>query len=121
MGTPQLSGPPTPEMQEKLHKIKFCVIGIFVAAVGRLCTGDIPFNELLCGINGVFLLRDDATVSTCYACLVSSPLGQCAGPGGGGLSCLMPFLFIASFNCVFLALGAGASRLFYGGPFRLVS
>merc|ERR1719401_273225 len=116
MGMPILAGPMTPEMLEGLQKIKYCVVGIFFAAVGRLCTGDVPFNELLCGINGIFLLKEDESVSTCYACLASSPLGQCAGPGGGGLGCLMPFLFISSFNCVFLAL-----RLFYGGPFLLVS
>mmetsp|Transcript_85184 Transcript_85184/g.264931 ORF Transcript_85184/g.264931 Transcript_85184/m.264931 type:complete len:238 (-) Transcript_85184:122-835(-) len=119
MATPPLAGPLTPEMRTKLHKIKFCVIGIFVAAVGRLATGDdMPFNELLCGVNGVFLLRDDPSLGTCYACLASSPLGHCAGPTGGGLSCLMPFLFVSSFNCIFLAL-----RLFYGyaGPFVLVS
>mmetsp|Transcript_93084 Transcript_93084/g.216328 ORF Transcript_93084/g.216328 Transcript_93084/m.216328 type:complete len:244 (-) Transcript_93084:216-947(-) len=115
MGMPS-TGPLTPEMQTKLRKIRFCVIGIFVAAVGRLATGDMPFNELLCGIGGVFLLRDDPWLIACYTCLASSPLGQCAGPSGGGLSCLMPFLFIASFNCIFLVF-----RLPYGGPFILVS
>mmetsp|Transcript_88439 Transcript_88439/g.250684 ORF Transcript_88439/g.250684 Transcript_88439/m.250684 type:complete len:210 (-) Transcript_88439:30-659(-) len=116
MGPPRLPGPLTPEMQAKLHKLRYCVVGIFVAAVGRLATGDIPFNELLCGINGVFLLRDDPGLATCYACLSSGPLGHFAGPGGGGLGCLMPFIFVASFNCLFLAL-----RLFYGGPFLLAS
>jgi len=115
MGMP-LAGPLTPEMQAKLRKIRYCVIGIFVAAAGRLATGDMPFNELLSGINGVFLLRDDPWLVACYACLASSPLGQCAGPSGGGLNCLMPFLFISSFNCIFLVF-----RLTYGGPFILVS
>lgn len=117
MGMP-LPGPLTPEMQTKLRKIRYCVIGIFVAAAGRLATGDMPFNELLSGINGVFLLRDDPWLVACYACLASSPLGQCAGPSGGGLNCLMPFLFISSFNCIFLVF-----RVFRldGGPFILVS
>lgn len=114
--SPQLVGPPTAEMMDKLGQIKYCVIGVFFAAVGRMCTGDMPFNDLLCGINGIFLLRDDVSVGTCYACLVNSPLGHCAGPTGGGLACLMPFLFLASFNCIFLAL-----KLFTGGPFDLVS
>eukprot|EP00425_Heterocapsa_triquetra_P011848 CAMPEP_0195146004 /NCGR_PEP_ID=MMETSP0448-20130528/170883_1 /TAXON_ID=66468 /ORGANISM="Heterocapsa triquestra, Strain CCMP 448" /LENGTH=182 /DNA_ID=CAMNT_0040184539 /DNA_START=24 /DNA_END=568 /DNA_ORIENTATION=- len=116
LGSPQYHDEPTPEMQEKLRKIRFCVVGVFVAAVGRLCTGDVPFNELLCGIMGIFLLKGDDNVGTCYACLASSPVGLCAGPSGGGLGCLMPFLFISSFNCIFLAL-----RLLYGGPFLLVS
>lgn len=115
MGMP-LTGPLTPEMLTKLKKIRYCVIGIFVAAAGRLATGDMPFNELLSGINGVFLLRDDPWLAACYSCLASSPLGQCAGPSGGGLNCLMPFLFISSFNCIFLVF-----RLTYGGPFILVS
>uniref|UniRef100_A0A7S4V577 Uncharacterized protein n=1 Tax=Alexandrium monilatum TaxID=311494 RepID=A0A7S4V577_9DINO len=115
MGVP-LAGPLTPEMQTKLRKIRYCVIGIFVAAAGRLATGDMPFNELLSGINGVFLLRDDPWLVACHSCLAGSPLGQCAGAGGGGLSCLMPFLFLSSFNCIFLVF-----RLTYGGPFILVS
>lgn len=114
--TPLLSGPLTPEMQENMAKIRYCTIGIFAAAVGRLCTGDVPFNDLICGIFGIFLLKDDENVFTCYSCLASSPLGQCAQPGGGGIACLMPFLLVASFNCIFLLL-----RFFIGGPFLLLS
>lgn len=116
MAPPPLTGPPTPEMQEKLWQIRVCVIGIFIAAVGRLATGDVPLSELMCVLNGVFLLREDQWLVSCYACLANSPLGQCVGPQGGGIACLKPFLFVAAFNCVFLAL-----RLFYGGPFMLVS
>lgn len=116
MGTQTLNSPPTPEMLDSLRKLKYCVIGVFVAAVGRLCTGTVPFAELICGIVGVFMLKEDESLGTCYACLINSPLSQCAGPGGGGLGCVMPFLWIACFNCIFLAL-----RLFTGGPFLLLS
>ncbi|CAJ1372155.1 unnamed protein product [Effrenium voratum] len=116
MGGPlPLPGPPTPEMQEKLRKIRLCVIGTFAAAIGRFCTGDIPINELLCGIVGVFLLNDDPNMAPCYACLASSPLGQCS-MGGHGLSCVMAYSFLAGLNAIFLML-----KLFTGGPFVLVS
>lgn len=116
MGPPPLNRPLTPEMQAKLVKIRFCVIGVFFAAVGRLATGDKPYNELICGIIGVFLLHNDPWLMACYSCLASSPLGSCAGPTGGGLSCLMPFLVISSLNCLFMVL-----RLFSDGPFLLIS
>mmetsp|Transcript_44578 Transcript_44578/g.80135 ORF Transcript_44578/g.80135 Transcript_44578/m.80135 type:complete len:210 (+) Transcript_44578:68-697(+) len=115
-GGPQLNGPLTPEMQEKLRKIRFCVIGVFVAGVGRFCTGDMPFNELLCGITGIFLLDDDPNVAPCYACLISSPIGQCTGNGGTGLSCLMAFMLISGMNSFFLTM-----RFLIGGPFVLLS
>mmetsp|Transcript_134491 Transcript_134491/g.389189 ORF Transcript_134491/g.389189 Transcript_134491/m.389189 type:complete len:214 (-) Transcript_134491:86-727(-) len=116
MGPPAFAGELTPEMREKLSKIRHCVYGIYFAAVGRLCTGDMPINELIVATVGVFLLKDDDNVGACYACLMNSFFGQCAGPRGGGMSCLSPFLFLSSFNCIFLAL-----RLFAGGPFVLLS
>ncbi|CAE7242058.1 unnamed protein product [Symbiodinium natans] len=108
-------GPPTPEMLEKMRRIRFCVIGTFMAAVGRFCTGDIPINEILSGIVGIFLLSDDPNVAPCYACLANSPLGQCT-VGGHGLSCVMAYSFLAGLNAIFLTL-----KLLVGGPFVLVS
>ncbi|CAE8717781.1 unnamed protein product [Polarella glacialis] len=55
-------------------------------------------------------------MAPCYTCLASSPLGQCAGPGGGGLSCVMAFTFMAFINSFFLSI-----KLFMGGPFVLMS
>ena len=116
MGGPmQVVGPPTPEMQEKLRKIRFCVIGTFLGAIGRFCTGDTPVNDLLCAIVGIFLLNDDPNVAPCYACLASSPLGQCS-MGGHGLSCAMTYAFLAGFNSIFLLF-----KLFADGPFVFLS
>ena len=114
-GPMQVVGPPTPEMQEKLRKIRFCVIGTFIGAMGRFCTGDTPVNDLLCAIVGIFLLNDDPNVAPCYACLASSPLGQCS-MGGHGLSCAMTYAFLAGFNAIFLLF-----KLFSDGPFVFVS
>lgn len=82
MGTPVLNSPLTPEMLDSLRKLKYCVIGVFVATVGRFCTGDYPIIDLSCGIVGVFMLKEDDSLRTCYACLMNSPLQQCAGPRG---------------------------------------
>lgn len=101
-GPLQAPGPVTEEMQEKLRKIRFCVIGTFFAAIGRFCTGDIPGSELLSGIVGIFLLNDDPNVAPCYACLASSPLGQCSV--AHGLSCAMTYAFLAGMNAIFLML-----------------
>ena len=107
--------PATPEMQEKLRKIRYCVIGTFIGAIGRFCTGDTPVNDLLCAIVGIFLLNDDPNVAPCYACLASSPLGQCS-MGGHGLGCAMTYAFLAGMNAIFLMV-----KLFTDGPFVLVS
>ena len=112
-GPGPLLGQLTPEMQEKLRKIRFCVIGTFIAAIGRFCTGDIPVSELLSGIVGIFLLNDDPNVAPCYACLASSPLGQCSM--GHGVGCALTYGFLAGMNSIFLML-----KLFTG-PFILVS
>ena len=64
MGGPMQMAPATPEMQEKLRKIRYCVIGTFIGAIGRFCTGDTPVNDLLCAIVGMFLLNDDPQCGT---------------------------------------------------------
>jgi len=115
MTSPPLAGPPTPEMLEKLKPIKFAVVGIWCAAIGRMCTGDMPLGDIMCGVTGVFLFRDDPGFVACYRCM-HSLFGQCAGQGGGGLQCVMPFLFISIMNCLFMTF-----RLFNGGPFLLLS
>merc|ERR1712014_188549 len=59
-----------------------------------------PPGDLIFGICGVFLLKEDTGVKACYNCLSSSPLGQCAGPNGGGLGCTAPFLLLSFvFQC----------------------
>eukprot|EP00928_Gymnodinium_smaydae_P047311 TRINITY_DN31568_c0_g1_i1.p1 TRINITY_DN31568_c0_g1~~TRINITY_DN31568_c0_g1_i1.p1 ORF type:complete len:229 (+),score=51.84 TRINITY_DN31568_c0_g1_i1:234-920(+) len=116
LNTPELAGPLTPEMEAKMRQIRCCVMGVFVSAVGRLCTGDFPVGDMLCCVNGVFLLREDVVFVACYNCLRSGPLENCAGPSGGGLSCLGPFAFLAGFNCVMLSF-----RLLMGGPFLVLS
>eukprot|EP00747_Dinoflagellata_sp_TGD_P184480 gnl/TRDRNA2_/TRDRNA2_40125_c0_seq1.p1 gnl/TRDRNA2_/TRDRNA2_40125_c0~~gnl/TRDRNA2_/TRDRNA2_40125_c0_seq1.p1 ORF type:complete len:211 (-),score=24.40 gnl/TRDRNA2_/TRDRNA2_40125_c0_seq1:120-752(-) len=115
---PELTGPPTPAMLQKMHMLRYCVMGILVSAVGRLCTvsTDIPLGDFLAAVNGIFLLREDPAFETCYHCLMNTIIGQCAARGGGGLSCVMPFLFVCFLNCVFMVF-----RLFSSGPFFLTS
>jgi hypothetical protein len=124
MGWQAFQGPLSPEMLDKMRSIRFCVIGIFVAAVGRFATGDPPITELLCGITGVFLLKDDVNLAACYNCLMSTPLENCAGPPGGGFGCLQSFLFISGFNSILMLLNLSSrwqQGMSHGGPFSLLS
>lgn len=124
MGWQAFQGPLSPEMLEKMRSIRFCVMGIFVAAVGRFATGDPPITELLCGITGVFLLKDDENLAACYNCLMSTPLENCAGPSGGGFGCLQSFLFISGFNSFLMLLNLSSGwqqGMSHGGPFSLLS
>mmetsp|Transcript_17734 Transcript_17734/g.41125 ORF Transcript_17734/g.41125 Transcript_17734/m.41125 type:complete len:217 (-) Transcript_17734:8-658(-) len=97
---------PTQEMQEPLRKLRYCVIGLWVAFVGQLCTDNVmslsnfPLMNLTTALCGVFVLREDDTLLPCYRCLMSSPIGSCAGPSGGGLACVMPFLVASSLSCM---------------------
>lgn len=110
------NGPLTPEMQAKLRRVKACVLLLWFSDIGRMCTSEFPTSDIISAIVGVFLLKSDDTFQTCFACLSSSPLAQCAGPSGGGLSCLLPFMFIAGFNATFELLQISTS-----GPFIVTS
>lgn len=96
--------------------IRYVVMGVWLCCIGRLVTGDVSgvLGDIFCGLNGVFLLKDDSAFKSFHACLMKSPIGQCAGPSGGGMTCLMPFLVIAAMNVVFglLALGGRAVSIF---------
>jgi len=96
-------GPPTPEMLVKLGRVKWCVIATYACAVGRFWAKD-PFgalNDLFGGLFGTFLLREDPAMEACYRCLKESPLGTMSE---GGLSCLLPYMFMACLNGIFSAM-----------------
>lgn len=96
-------GPPTQEMLVKLGHVKWCVIATYACAVGRFWAKD-PFgalNDLFGGLFGTFLLREDPSMEACYRCLKESPLGTMSD---GGLTCLLPYMFMACLNGMFSAL-----------------
>mmetsp|Transcript_9325 Transcript_9325/g.20238 ORF Transcript_9325/g.20238 Transcript_9325/m.20238 type:complete len:219 (-) Transcript_9325:16-672(-) len=119
---PLNAGPPIdtnfeipPDVQDKFRKIRYCIIGINIAAIGRFCLGDLPLSEIIACICGVFLLKEDETLGCWYACLMKSPIASCA-QSGGGMACCMPFAIITAMNCFILPL-----RLWAQGPFTLIS
>lgn len=102
---PSIDGPPTPEMANNLSVVKVCVIAIYACALGRLFADD-PFgalNDLFGGLFGTFLLKEDPHLSRCYNCLLESPVGAL---GQGGLTCLVPYMFLAGMNGIFGAVRA---------------
>ena len=111
-----LIGPPTPEMQAQLKKLRFCVLGLWVAVVGRFATGSTPFTDLLAAISGTVVLRDDPWLMSCHQCLVSICVGQCQHSDLGNMLPLMMFLMLCSWNCFFAII-----RLFTEGPFMILS
>mmetsp|Transcript_75023 Transcript_75023/g.139987 ORF Transcript_75023/g.139987 Transcript_75023/m.139987 type:complete len:212 (-) Transcript_75023:18-653(-) len=119
---------PTQEMQEPLRKLRYCVIGLWVAFVGQLCTDNVlsianfPLMNLTTALCGVLVLREDDTLLPCYRCLMSSPVGSCAGPSGGGLACVTPFLVMASLSCMLNVLLNMVFASLSGacGPFLIV-
>eukprot|EP00408_Alexandrium_pacificum_P010784 CAMPEP_0171222918 /NCGR_PEP_ID=MMETSP0790-20130122/35511_1 /TAXON_ID=2925 /ORGANISM="Alexandrium catenella, Strain OF101" /LENGTH=224 /DNA_ID=CAMNT_0011688879 /DNA_START=17 /DNA_END=688 /DNA_ORIENTATION=- len=100
---PPIMGPPTREMLAKLGHVKWCVIATYACAVGRFWAKD-PFgalNDLFGGLFGTFLLREDPSMEPCFRCLKESPLGAMSD---GGLTCLLPYMFMACLNGMFSAL-----------------
>lgn len=101
--SPLMAGGSMPdELLEKLRQAKICIILLLLFAIGRCVTGD-PLgavNDFFAACFGVFLMRDDRHLSRCYKFLLDTPIGICAG-GGGGLTCLLPFIFLAVLNALF--------------------
>eukprot|EP00928_Gymnodinium_smaydae_P089242 TRINITY_DN73230_c0_g1_i1.p1 TRINITY_DN73230_c0_g1~~TRINITY_DN73230_c0_g1_i1.p1 ORF type:complete len:227 (+),score=50.73 TRINITY_DN73230_c0_g1_i1:62-682(+) len=102
---PVTSGPPTPEMAAKLYFIKFVVLGLYACAVVQFLGGMLMggFKDLCIGMCGTFLLKDDPHLSKCYQFMIQTPLEIF---GQGGMSCLMPFMFMSGFNGIMGALQA---------------
>mmetsp|Transcript_37264 Transcript_37264/g.79153 ORF Transcript_37264/g.79153 Transcript_37264/m.79153 type:complete len:217 (-) Transcript_37264:43-693(-) len=102
MGSPVM-GQPTQEMLAKFGCVKWCVFATYACAFGRFFADD-PFgglNDLFGGLFGTFLLREDPQLQGCYRVLHESPLGAMSD---GGLSCLMPYMFMAALNGIFSAV-----------------
>lgn len=102
-------GDPPEEAMPKLNVIKYTVIGVWLCVIGRVLSGDIGgcMGDIIFGLNGIFLLKDDPSLKSCYECLMRTFIGQCAGPGGGGMNCLRSFMMMAAINIAFDILSLG--------------
>lgn len=103
---------------QKIQYIKYCVIVCFVSSIVSLVMGGSAslFSAVMFCIAAIFLIKEDKVTGPAYRCLMQSPLGQCAGPTGGGLSCLMPTMVLGGMNVVFGMIGGG-----FAEPFGLIS
>ncbi|CAD7924612.1 unnamed protein product [Amoebophrya sp. A25] len=110
-----MSGDPPEAIQGHLQKIKWTIVAVFVGSVGKLVQGAMPFNELFYVLSGIFLMKDDKITGKAYKCLLGTPIGACAGPSGGGLSCLTPVMFLGALNILF-----GLFSPYLMEPFNLV-
>lgn len=100
--SPVYSAPPTEEMLSKLIYVKWCVLVTYLCAIGLfVADADEPFgplNDLFVACFGTFLLKEDPALAPCFRCLQETGLGVMSD---GGLSCLLPYLLMASLNCAF--------------------
>ncbi|CAK9029118.1 unnamed protein product [Durusdinium trenchii] len=87
-------------MLSKLVYVKWCVLLTYLCAIGRF-VADEPFgalNDLFGACFGTFLLKEDPALAHCFRCLQETALGAMSD---GGLSCLLPYLLLATLNCAF--------------------
>merc|ERR1712232_469855 len=120
------NGPPPPECQQSLARLKYTVIAMMVFGVCRLVTGlaygDMmgALNMVLCVTIGVFLLKDDVHLHPVYAWMSTTICQQCAQQGQGGVQCLVPFLGCCAINLFFdLLQFMGGKRIPAGSPYQI--
>lgn len=92
----------------EVKAIKISVLVVMAGWVLELALfGGFPLNEMFFIIAGTFFLKGDENpvIKGFYDCLMKTPLGQCAGPNGGGMSCLMPIMFMGGLNLLFGLMG----------------
>lgn len=101
-------GPPTAEMLVQLGHLKWCVLAQYICVVSRFIADDSygAINDLFGALFGTFLLKEDPHLSACYRFLRDTPLGAFSE---GGLSCLLPYMFLSALNGMFGALRLYAS------------
>mmetsp|Transcript_85115 Transcript_85115/g.227542 ORF Transcript_85115/g.227542 Transcript_85115/m.227542 type:complete len:201 (+) Transcript_85115:53-655(+) len=107
-----------PESEAKAFRIlRWCVLAIWVSGMMRIFLGDMGqvMGMIAAGVSGILLIRGDTTTGQCYTCIMASPLQACS-PDGGGLSCLMPFLFMNLMNAVFDILFKGSMIFSFAIP-----
>eukprot|EP00933_Yihiella_yeosuensis_P009145 TRINITY_DN114950_c0_g1_i1.p1 TRINITY_DN114950_c0_g1~~TRINITY_DN114950_c0_g1_i1.p1 ORF type:complete len:256 (+),score=36.72 TRINITY_DN114950_c0_g1_i1:53-769(+) len=102
LGGPQMmiTGPPTDEMLKKMIFIRYSVITTYVCVIGRFLANDVfgAFNDLLSALAGTLLLKEDATMKSCFALLQDTPLGTF---WDGGMNCIVTYAIISMMNGVF--------------------
>mmetsp|Transcript_45261 Transcript_45261/g.119444 ORF Transcript_45261/g.119444 Transcript_45261/m.119444 type:complete len:217 (-) Transcript_45261:255-905(-) len=115
---PRLQGTPPQEALDSIVWLKYAVLAMWIAALGRLLTGDAfgSLNDVFSAVVGTFLLKDDPQFAPCANCLMETPIGVCAG--NTGWSCLPMFMVLTGMNGLFdtfrvLLLGG---RLGYDAP-----
>ncbi|CAD7967875.1 unnamed protein product [Amoebophrya sp. A25] len=106
----------TPEVASSFAYLKYLVLVMWLLMALRFLSADLSgaLNELLSGLAGVFLLKDDAMWVTCWETFFKD---GCLSffSGGGGLRCLPYCCFIWGVNGFFdLALAANLISK-YGG------
>lgn len=97
MPTPTHAPPP-----EWLARLKVCVIGLWIAAVGRILYGNPgkAFQLSFLAIAGTLMLKDDEHLRNCHSALMATPIEVCLA-GRDGLACMGPFLMLAGLAGVF--------------------
>jgi hypothetical protein len=99
---PAMQAPTRAPSAEWLGRLKVCVCGLWVAAVGRILFGN-PGKALqltFMAVSGTLILKDDEHLKNCHQALMTTPLEVCLA-GRDGLACLTPFLFLAGITGVF--------------------
>jgi len=98
MGMSIAAADPPPECAKEMAIIRYCTMIVMCCFVGSLAFGSLPFGDLLFIMSGIFICKDDIYLNQWHTCLMRSPFASCGGPGGGGGSCLLPYMVIGGLD-----------------------
>jgi len=108
---PVPDGPPPPECQEDMKRLKWCVVAMIVFGLGRAIFAFLQnaisldlwalVSLFISIVMGTFIFKDDEHLQSFYNCLSTTICSMCAEGRQGGLHCLVPFMMCTLINVAF--------------------
>lgn len=104
-------GPPPPECDENLKRMKWSVVAMIAFGLGRTVFAFLQgamsadmmalLSLFISIVMGTFMFKDDEHLKGFYDCLAKTCCQMCAEQGQGGLQCLVPFMMCTLINAFF--------------------
>jgi hypothetical protein len=120
-----MQGPPPAEMWPRFQKIKGALLVLILSVLMKIAAGAVlmpnnwgtylgnSISGIFSMIIGIFLLKDDATFSPAYNCLVNTFCSNCREQCPGGMTCLCTWWFYCLLVSVLDLIPLNGSEIMY--------